>query len=470
MPRSGLSELVAARSEDLGVEYKAWMDTSPAEARAKIARHIAALANHGGGYLVFGVDDQTRLPMGETELDRRVFDQDTIAGIVQKYLDPRVQVRVEEAEHDGVGYPVLVVPSHEGRPVIAIADGPQNDKKQPVGIRQGEIYVRAAGPQSVPIRGADQWNGLLDRCLRHRADLLGQILRQSIARPSRPSPQAVDLLLAAVDATAADFTAQTEELAAEMQHPDQARMREIGRSFSVLGYALVGDEGELIEIEGLRTTIDRLSVALHRYAYHGWISFLPLTPPERAPQVRTARLLGRDQTYLEGMRLRASAAFFGSFDYWRFYETGIAVTAESYREDSARARMGGEPYLTVLQVLFRLHSLLAHARLLGQETPGVQQVVVRMDWRGLKGRQLAYDPDRRFGTGRVADDRFMKTITLPWADLRDSYFASLRRVSLPILDMFPSGGMRAPEEWLTREAVEQELAKMQADTVRLFAD
>ena len=43
-----LVELVAGGSEDLGVEYKAWMDTSLNEARAKLARHIAALSNHGG--------------------------------------------------------------------------------------------------------------------------------------------------------------------------------------------------------------------------------------------------------------------------------------------------------------------------------------------------------------------------------------------------------------------------------------
>lgn len=49
--------MVAGRSEDLGVEYNAWIDTSDGEVRAKLARHIAALANNGGGYLIFGVDD-----------------------------------------------------------------------------------------------------------------------------------------------------------------------------------------------------------------------------------------------------------------------------------------------------------------------------------------------------------------------------------------------------------------------------
>jgi hypothetical protein len=76
-----LSEMVAGRSKDLGVEYKAWMDTRPHEARANLARHIAALANHGVGYLVFGVDIASRAPMCETTLDRALFSQTCSIGL-----------------------------------------------------------------------------------------------------------------------------------------------------------------------------------------------------------------------------------------------------------------------------------------------------------------------------------------------------------------------------------------------------
>lgn len=68
-----LSDLLAGTSENLGTEFKAWMDTSNGEVRAKLARHIAALANHGGGYLIFGVDDKTRKPLGKTTLDLSLF-------------------------------------------------------------------------------------------------------------------------------------------------------------------------------------------------------------------------------------------------------------------------------------------------------------------------------------------------------------------------------------------------------------
>ena len=80
-------------------------------------------------------------------------------------------------------------------------------------------------------------------------------------------------------------------------------------------------------------------------------------------------------------------------------------------------------------------------------------------------------PRRAFAApGRAADDRFLKTVALPWVDLRDRYFDSFRRVALPFLDMFPTGGGTPPAEWLTRERVEAEFAKFEVGVIRLFED
>lgn len=48
MPRR-LVDLIELGNENLGIEYKSWMDLSERVAAANIARHIAALANFGGG-------------------------------------------------------------------------------------------------------------------------------------------------------------------------------------------------------------------------------------------------------------------------------------------------------------------------------------------------------------------------------------------------------------------------------------
>ena len=89
--KSELQELVDSPNETLQVEYKAWLDLAgDNEARADLARHIAALANHGGGTIVFGITD-TMQPAGANPIPHVSIDRDQIAGVVKKYLEPPFQ-------------------------------------------------------------------------------------------------------------------------------------------------------------------------------------------------------------------------------------------------------------------------------------------------------------------------------------------------------------------------------------------
>lgn len=468
---SDLSDLIAGGNENLGVEFKAWMDITAPENRAKLARHIAALANHGGGYLVFGIDDRTRKPLGASDLPASSFSQDAISATVKRYLEPRLQVLVQNAEIEGVIYPVVVVPSHGSRPVVAIADGPQGANGRPIGISQGAVYVRAAGPESVPIRNSDDWNTLLERCLSHRADLLGKILRQSIGGRSQPDARTLELLIAAVNETAVDFTAQTRKLTERAAGTYHAQILQAGENYSAMGYALVDADGDPVNIDNPRTLNDRISVAMHQYAYYGWGSFLPLSVPERAPQIRMSTLGGRETTYLEGMRVENTGLISSAFDYWRIYECGVAVSVESLRDNWSREGQSPPPkHLTPLWILVAIHSLLAHARLMGQELPGVAQVIVRMDWRGLSDRVLMWDSFRAVASTPYRDDRFARSIPLQWAELRDDYFGALRRVALPFMNVFATQGWFQPESWLTPDAVRNEFKRLEMGSMRLFDD
>lgn len=463
MANDDLATLIAAKSEALEVEYKSWIDTSVAEAGAKLARHLAALSNHGGGYLVFGVDDKTKVPQGATALDRKLFGEDAISAIVKRYLDPRFQCRVEWAESAGVSYPVVIVPAHGSRPVVAAADGPSDQKGRPIGIREGALYIRAPGPESIAIRRPDDWTALLERCLRHRADVLASIMRQAIGSSSKPSLAATELLKAACLATADSFATQIREVVPQVAEKDRPRVRENADNFAVFGYALVGEDGELLRLENIRDINARADVGMHQYAYMGWNSFLPLHVPERAPQLRTESLLGEDRPYLEGMRIANSAFLAAAFDYWRMYEDGVCCFAEGYRDDI----QGRTEQLGVVLCLIKLHSILAHARLVGQQLPSIAKVNIYMDWRGLSGRYLMWDRHCPISDVRIADDRFIKTVTLDWAEVRDEYFGALRKVSLPFLNLVPLSGQFDRSTWLTRESIEKIFAAFDP-RLRLF--
>ena len=112
-----LQELVENPNETLEVEYKSWLDlVDVSEARADLARHIAALANHGGGKIVFGFTDSMDYA-GQNPFPKVVYDRDLIASIVKRYLDPTFQsdVRIVKSAL-GNDHPVVIIPPHGASP------------------------------------------------------------------------------------------------------------------------------------------------------------------------------------------------------------------------------------------------------------------------------------------------------------------------------------------------------------------
>lgn len=171
-----LSDLVERRIEAPDVEYKRWMPLTENLERANIARHICALANSGGGWLVFGFEDDGA-PSEPHPDGLSAYGQDAINGIAAKYLEPSPHCIVQQVKAtSGRIYPVVRVPTHGTVPLCAKSDGPQNDKKKPEGIAKGNHYIRIAGPQSVPITGPEMWRDVIRRCvLAERNSLLNSI-------------------------------------------------------------------------------------------------------------------------------------------------------------------------------------------------------------------------------------------------------------------------------------------------------
>jgi hypothetical protein len=134
--RPDLQDLIENPPERLDVELKDWIDiANDRVARAKIARHLAALANHGGGYLVFGFDD-SRTANPSLQFPLKTFERDNISSIVQTYLTPTFQCEVYlVTSRTGITHPVVWVPSHGAIPVCSKADGPHDQNGRPQGSR-----------------------------------------------------------------------------------------------------------------------------------------------------------------------------------------------------------------------------------------------------------------------------------------------------------------------------------------------
>ena len=95
-----LVDLVDYPRETLDIELKEWIDLGEKAAQAKLAKHIAALANQGGGYLDFGFcDDESIAPSCPEDISS--FNRDTFGKIVSRYLAPAFQsdvVQVQSSE------------------------------------------------------------------------------------------------------------------------------------------------------------------------------------------------------------------------------------------------------------------------------------------------------------------------------------------------------------------------------------
>ena len=168
-----ISELVDAPEERLEVEYKAWMEFTPKH-RADIARHIAAIANFGGGHIVFGIqDDMTSCGVAP---ERFVLNHNVVASISKKYLEPSVPCDVRVVKSlSGVEHPIIYVPPHGPTPVCAKANGPEIDGKVR-GIVAGTYYLRKTGPESAAIVTAAEWRDVIRRCALHdRAAILAAV-------------------------------------------------------------------------------------------------------------------------------------------------------------------------------------------------------------------------------------------------------------------------------------------------------
>jgi hypothetical protein len=383
--RPDLKDLVDNPSEVLDVELKDWMDLATDRvAQANVARHLAALANHGGGYLVFGFDD-SRMPKPSNPFPMSTFDRDRISAIVQKYLTPTFQCEVDFVTSSaGITHPVVWVPSHGAAPVCSKADGPQDEKGRPQGIKMATYYIRAPGPQSVPITTVEHWSPLIRRCIVHeRTTLVGMF--DGLLRPPAPLNPS-DILKRWHERAEARFV----ELAQKRKAPPSIMKSRFELSYSIrVGDDQMLDPGSLIEV------LRQVNREVHDLMNNPML-FYPYTREEIAPYF-TEDPDGekRDREILEAAIFPDMAVLRGTIDLWRVSLDGLATQVLPFwedREDLADKLGGPGTWFCPFYMVRHLAQLVRHARAFAERFAATDTVEFRCEWRGLAGREVA-DPN-----------------------------------------------------------------------------
>lgn len=157
-----LTRLLDYPFEDLSTEIKGWLDLSLPAERANVVRELIALANHGGGFLLFGFSDgHAGWPYsGVCPYDLSRYSQDAINNALKAHAEPVFECYVyhlmSSADNDHV---VVRVPGGHMVPIRS-RGAPQGSK-----LTDHTYYVRRPGPESAPPGSGAEWQALLTRCV-----------------------------------------------------------------------------------------------------------------------------------------------------------------------------------------------------------------------------------------------------------------------------------------------------------------
>jgi hypothetical protein len=433
-------DLVEAPCRALEVEYKSWRNLDHAEDRAELARDIAALANHGGGFIVFGFQERTLTP-DDTDPFRTNCTSERIATIVRAYLDPPVQCEVVSVMSEmGVVHPVVRVAGHGATPVCVRQDGPV------VGgvklIERGAFYIRKHGPvavgrpigvptpQSNRIEIPQDWAPLIRRCVRRdREALLGML--EAAIEGRGATPDLAQLLLTWHRAARAAFL----PLVSRSPVADSLVRRHYALSY---GFDLI--RPETLEPAQLADALRRTVFELQPQFRSGWNMFDP--PYRRAVQARFVLdpTSGDDaQDFLETGWLRDRNPG-ETADFWRVSPRGLATIIRGYAEDMTQSpplppiRPG--TCLSPSTLAQEVAELVCHARAFARLFSGVRRVAFRCEWWGLEGREL-FDQDARWAQrGPAVDDRRVAVLQVPVATLAQAWPEVVAQLIAPVLRAF----------------------------------
>jgi hypothetical protein len=294
-----LQELVDRPRETLAVEIKGHLDLKSGAHQAHLARHVCALANFGGGYIVFGFDNDlspVSLPLDLTTH----YHRDVVSSIVTSYLSPALLCDVAYVTGAaGRTHPIIRVPAHGVVPICARKNGPHDAQNRPQGIATPHVYIRAVGPngpESVPMSRPEDWEKLIRRCvLADRTALLGLI--DSLLTPGQVrSSKADDPLKLWHDAARRRYLKLVDQHQPQWNTP-------LAENHYQLSYMISAAVPDRLHAGDLLLTLQNANTQTRELVWTGWSMFYPFTRPEIAPYFVT------DEASGQGITKSSSRAF-----------------------------------------------------------------------------------------------------------------------------------------------------------------
>lgn len=360
--------------EDLDAEYKEWLNWKTEMNKAIIAKAAIALSNHGGGYLIIGFKEQEQILESKPHPhDIPVITQDDVNGIIGRYAEPKFHCQVDYVSHQTthVSHPVIRVPP-SNVPVMCKRD------QEEAGVSQHRFYIRKSGPSSEHPQTAEEWRGLLDRCIWTRRESMLDAIRSIVLGQTETLGPSTDPLDALGDFSTAAHERWT-ELVSDRPSDSPARFP---HGYYELAFALVG----ATPAESMNQLMERLGTT-QGVKLSGWTPFMHMRVSGWEPY--------RYEEFVEAWVGRPvdGQMWNDSFhaDFWRASLDGKLYTIRGYIEDGELAQhRQSEPGTEFSNAVpsIKIAEGLLFARRLATLFADVEQIAIRCRFTGLEGRSL----------------------------------------------------------------------------------
>lgn len=175
----------------------------------KLIRHIQGMANSNGGWLVIGYSETSGPP---PELDSNhsedvcaSYDPTQVAKRVNSFIERRQRIKLtiyfEIHPDTGIRHPIIQVKGFDRLPYVCRSDRDATDTGDRI-LRQGAVYLRRPTAETSEVSTPEDWEDLVNRCVRLRRDEFLSEFRELFERmtaPKSPSPSTKEELSAWMD-------------------------------------------------------------------------------------------------------------------------------------------------------------------------------------------------------------------------------------------------------------------------------
>jgi hypothetical protein len=435
-----LLALLAEPSESLAIEHKSWLELGDRRNQAIVAKAAIALANHGGGMVVFGMrgdaDGDLQSHVRPENIAR--YRQDDLNALINRYADPQLHCALQFSIHpaSGVEHAFLIVQGGERVPIMSRRDSD--------GVIQAQrCYIRKPGPKSEEPFTAAEWRALLDRCIRSGRDELLDSIRLIVEGRvgEAPAQDAIEALTAFAD----DAVGRWEALIDALPPEDPGRMLH-GRY--ELSFELDGIPALTSMVE-LRRLLEEAGQVRHT----GWGPFVSINRRELAPHIVDNAI----QAWLgvpEPDRYQRTP---NHCDFWRVNQQARFFLMRGFDEDGGDAREPGHLFDITLPV-WRVGEAMLYVARFASALDTNPAVTVRCRYVGLRGRTLtSWDGRRLLMDGyRALDDEVTLSARATAREFDEHLVEVLHPMLVPLYERFDFFE-------LPTSLVAEELARMRAN-------